>query len=572
MHEYYSEKSHPSTKAPPLEAGRDWLPTFGIQGWSISQQDALLTSLVTGQPILLVGGQGAAKTLLTSMLARALDKRFVAADCSKAAFEDLVGFPSPRGLAEGRMEFVETPLSLMDKGFILLDELSRAQPANQNKYLEVIRNRSLMGRRIEGLEHVWAAMNPAHDGFAGTHECDAALLSRFVFAIQVPHWKELEGHQVLSALTARVDENDAPLLPLQRASGLDPVDAEAAHCEPSRGMSIKSMPYIESLPALLVNARNRFAEVWHAEHVLWGEYIHHISQGLRAICHENEKRIDLRCLTALHRAILARRCLSAERDLTDESLEEVGALIQHGFVLLQFHGGRHEPAPIEAIHHGAIHTLWGRRGLTTPKGTAGTWQAHHVPLHEVWLHIQDGAFSDIESQGILAHRFGIAIQCVDSPCETGRAIAALLNLASVADLLPVNGVLFHTLCRMEHDYLSENTAALQDTLRAVSLTEEYVCSNPYLYLCMIHYSNVVSRGVSMDFKGWIGGLRSYFARLDDIRDHAKGFVHKLEETRSALVATLREPDEEELNLFGQRGSRDVLKQSIGAQDEYDIPF
>ena len=63
---------------------------------------------MTQDPVLLVGGHDAAKTLLINRLARALNKKFYAYDASKAMFEDVIGFPNPHSLSNGIIEY--TPL------------------------------------------------------------------------------------------------------------------------------------------------------------------------------------------------------------------------------------------------------------------------------------------------------------------------------------------------------------------------------------------------------------------------------------------------------------------------------
>ncbi len=101
------------------------LPKLKIYGYT-KIEDFILAGPVTGDPILLVGRHGTAKTMLAEALARLLDMKFIACDASKALFEDVIGFPSAKSLQEGFIEYVPTPLSILDKEFILIDEISRA--------------------------------------------------------------------------------------------------------------------------------------------------------------------------------------------------------------------------------------------------------------------------------------------------------------------------------------------------------------------------------------------------------------------------------------------------------------
>lgn len=170
---------------------------------------ALLAGLVTGDPVLLIGEHGSAKTALVSRLASLLDLRFWAYDASKALFEDLIGFPDPFSLQRGVVEYAPTPLSIWDKEFVLVDELSRAAPPMQNKWLELLRSRQVMGRKVTGLQHVLAAMNPP--GYLGTQPLDAALLGRFAWILDVPAASNMELEDVIT-VAGTITTDDAPLV------------------------------------------------------------------------------------------------------------------------------------------------------------------------------------------------------------------------------------------------------------------------------------------------------------------------------------------------------------------------
>ncbi len=166
------------------------LEEYGIIGYeSISKP--VLAALVAEEPILLVGEQGTGKTLLAERLALALDisdknenKEFNAYDASKSLFEDVIGFPDPVKMQTGVLDYLPSPITIWNKKFILIDEISRANPAMQNKWLEIIRSRRLMGKSIPDLKYVFSAMNPLH--YAGTNPLDSALADRFFLIVQVP--------------------------------------------------------------------------------------------------------------------------------------------------------------------------------------------------------------------------------------------------------------------------------------------------------------------------------------------------------------------------------------------------
>lgn len=152
-------------------------------------EDGVLAGLLLGEPILLIGGVGSGKTFLVEAIARALGLRFWAYDASKAMFEDVVGFPDPRTMQDGRVEYLPAPLTLWGKQFILVDELSRATATMQNKWLEVIRSRRLMGMPLQDLRYIVGAMNPP--GLFGTYPLDPALADRFTFVLTVPAWHDM---------------------------------------------------------------------------------------------------------------------------------------------------------------------------------------------------------------------------------------------------------------------------------------------------------------------------------------------------------------------------------------------
>jgi len=187
------------------------LTQLGIYGWKPEDENLVLSSLLTGDPLLMIGAHGAAKTHIAYKTAQALDKRFIAYDASKALFEDVLGFPNVESLKNGRVEYVPSAVTVWDKQFILIDEINRAVPELQAKWLEIIRSRKIMGFPTE-VKWVWAAMNPSTDSrYNGTQIMDAALIGRFAIFIYPPEALDMEEVDRIRVVE-HINGDDAPSL------------------------------------------------------------------------------------------------------------------------------------------------------------------------------------------------------------------------------------------------------------------------------------------------------------------------------------------------------------------------
>ncbi|MHC1576894.1 MAG: AAA family ATPase [Methanosarcinaceae archaeon] len=162
---------------------RSFLERLGIFGWTEEKENKLLASLLTGDPLLLIAKHGTAKTGMTGSIGKALNVPFIGYDASKALFEDVLGFPNIKKLQQGTVEYIKSKITIFDKQFVLIDELNRALPEMQSKWLEIIRSRKIMGLDTD-VKWVWAAMNPV--GYEGTNMLDEALVGRFAFFVYPP--------------------------------------------------------------------------------------------------------------------------------------------------------------------------------------------------------------------------------------------------------------------------------------------------------------------------------------------------------------------------------------------------
>jgi len=184
------------------------LSQLGIFGWKEADENLVLASLLTGDPLLLIGNHGCAKTHVANKVAQALGRRFLVYDASKAMFEDVLGYPNVEKLKHGVVEYVPSPVTIWDKELVLVDELNRAVPELQSKWLEIIRSRKIMGFPTQ-VKWVWAAMNPL--SYSGTQQLDAAMIGRFAIFLYPPDVLQMDEADRIRVAT-HINGDDAPSL------------------------------------------------------------------------------------------------------------------------------------------------------------------------------------------------------------------------------------------------------------------------------------------------------------------------------------------------------------------------
>ena len=182
------------------------LQQMGIYGWEERDENLLMASLLTGDPLLLIGNHGCAKTHLANKVAEALGRKFLVYDASKAMFEDVLGYPNLEKLKQGVVEYVPSNVTIWDKELILIDELNRAIPELQSKWLEIIRSRKIMGFSTK-VKWVWSAMNPM--SYSATQALDEALIGRFALFIYPPDVLQMSEQDRMRVIT-HINGDDAP--------------------------------------------------------------------------------------------------------------------------------------------------------------------------------------------------------------------------------------------------------------------------------------------------------------------------------------------------------------------------
>lgn len=183
---------------------------LGVFGWPEVLENSVLAGLLTGDPVLFIGPPGSAKTQLAVTIAEALDRKAVVYDASKSLFEDVLGFLNIESLKQGSVQYLPSTVTVWDKEMVLLDEINRALPELQAKWLELIRSRKIMGFPT-AVKWIWAAMNPFSSEISTAVALDGALVGRFAWFISVPEildMDETDRQKVIS----HINGDDAPAL------------------------------------------------------------------------------------------------------------------------------------------------------------------------------------------------------------------------------------------------------------------------------------------------------------------------------------------------------------------------
>jgi MoxR-like ATPase len=296
---------------------------LGLEGWA-KLEPVVLAALISGDPLLLIGKHGTAKSFLLERLAEALGLTFRFYNASLVNYDDLVGIPVPDE-SQTSLRYISTPSSIWGAEVVFIDEISRARPELQNKLFPIIHERRVQGVALDRLQYRWSAMNPPpgpdeDDGtvYHGAEPLDPALADRFAFIIEVPGWNELDdaakrlvlldqfrgrhefpvpvtelvarGKQVFAALGAHPPTQLADYL-----IGLLPLAAKAGHDLSTRRATtlLRSILAVQAARTVLAKAANLPAPEW--EDAAWLAFRH----GLPGTAHG--AKTDAAALLAAHR-------------------------------------------------------------------------------------------------------------------------------------------------------------------------------------------------------------------------------------------------------------------------------
>ncbi len=166
--------------------------------------DDLVTALLAGGHVVLVGVPGLAKTLLVQTVAQALDLTFSRVQFTPDLMpSDITGtelMEEEPGTGKRAFRFAEGPVFA---NMVLADEINRAPPKTQAALLQAMQERTVTvaGRTYELPKpfFVLATQNPIEQ--EGTYPLPEAQLDRFMFELAVGYPSREEEEQIVMSTT-----------------------------------------------------------------------------------------------------------------------------------------------------------------------------------------------------------------------------------------------------------------------------------------------------------------------------------------------------------------------------------
>ena len=282
------------------------LEKLGIFGWKEQDENLILSSLLTGDPLLLIGNHGSAKTHIANKIGQAINRSFLCYDASKAMFEDILGFPNIEKLKNGVVEYVPSKVTIWDKELILIDELNRAIPELQSKWLEIIRSRKIMGHST-CVKWVYACMNPL--SYSATQALDDALIGRFAFFVYPPDVLQMdEKDRIL--VTTHINGDDAPSI----SEWSDDIQMHTVSKQDTEETGLKIIEILKSAARHFSNLKVQMCTL--------SEFLAKFADLLMRESN-GEVSLDGRRMGFIYRNILANRSIEiAKSELTESNLPE----------------------------------------------------------------------------------------------------------------------------------------------------------------------------------------------------------------------------------------------------------
>lgn len=176
--------------------------------------DRMVTAMIAGGHVLLVGVPGLAKTLMVQSLSSACDLTFSRVQFTPDLMpSDIIGTEILVEDAERRRQF-RFQKGPVFHSIVLADEINRTPPKTQAALLEAMQERKVT---VAGTDYplpdpffVLATQNPIEQ--EGTYPLPEAQLDRFLFSIQVGYPSEEQEKNILSRESARSNEPIRPVV------------------------------------------------------------------------------------------------------------------------------------------------------------------------------------------------------------------------------------------------------------------------------------------------------------------------------------------------------------------------
>ena len=177
--------------------------------------DGLVTALLSGGHVVLIGVPGLAKTLLVQTLAQALDLSFSRVQFTPDLMpSDITGtelMEEESGTGKRTFRFVPGPVF---GNMVLADEINRAPPKTQAALLQAMQERNVtVASHTYDLPRpffVLATQNPIEQ--EGTYSLPEAQLDRFMFELKVGYPTRDEEEQIVLSTTGDKEGQVKPVL------------------------------------------------------------------------------------------------------------------------------------------------------------------------------------------------------------------------------------------------------------------------------------------------------------------------------------------------------------------------
>ena len=212
-----ARKSSPSPSLSSSSKVTSSIFDIGLAGWERPMQ-SIVTAIVAGIPVCLVGAPGTGKTVGPRALALSLfgaECKFRDYYCPELTRDTLMGFLDMDAFRKKRVEFIGDD-AIWKYEAVLLDEPTRAPAYMQAYIMELVRTRMLMGRST-ALKLVMSAVNPPDLDPTATY-MPLALSQRYVYAwapdletLLEPKAKKPTSDALRKALYSNLENEEKPL-------------------------------------------------------------------------------------------------------------------------------------------------------------------------------------------------------------------------------------------------------------------------------------------------------------------------------------------------------------------------